>query len=149
MRYTRSRNFTNTFYSNRTFMQHSQTPPQLGTPSILVAEDNPDLRAWLQEVLQSEGYAVKPAVNGRRAMDLLRQDRVDLMITDLAMPEQEGIETIQMVRKEYPALKIVVISGAFGDEVLRIAKKFGAAAALRKPVQIETLLETVHQVLAQ
>lgn len=77
--------------------------------SILVAEDNGDLRAWFRMVLEYEGYAVMEAANGREVMDILRRARVDLCITDLAMPEQEGIETIPMIRHECPKLKIMAL----------------------------------------
>src|SRR5216684_4178839 len=60
------------------------------------------------------------------AVPLQGQHRVDLCITDLAMPEQEGIETIQMIRDEYPELKIIAISGAFGPEILRASRVLGA-----------------------
>ena len=80
-------------------------------------------------------------------MDILRRTSVDLCITDLAMPEREGIETIQMIRSEYPEMKIIVISGA-GPEMLQVSRKLGATVALHKPVDIETLLQTVREVLA-
>jgi CheY-like chemotaxis protein len=69
---------------------------------ILVAEDHGDLRAWFRDVLEYEGYAVIEAANGREVMDVLRRARVDLLITDLAMREQEGIETIRMIRDKPP-----------------------------------------------
>ena len=115
--------------------------------SILVAEDNGQLRSWLQKVLEYAGYAVMEAANGRELMDILRRTSVHLCITDLAMPEQEGIETIQMIRSEYPEMKIIVISGA-GPEMLQVSRKLGATASLSKPVDVETLLKTVREVLA-
>ena len=114
---------------------------------ILVAEDNGDLRAWFRMVLEHGGYAVIETANGREVMDILRRASVDLCITDLAMPEQEGIETIQMIRREYPEMKIIVISGA-GPEVLRASRLLGATASLQKPVELETILHTVREVLA-
>src|SRR5207249_1620258 len=69
-------------------------------------------------------------------------------ITDLAMPEKDGIETIRMIRYEYPELKIIAISGAFGPEVLRVSRILGAAASLHKPVDAATLLHTVQDLLA-
>lgn len=116
--------------------------------SILVAEDNGDLRAWLREVLENEGYAVMEAANGREAMEVLRRASVDLCITDLAMPEKNGIETIRMIRYEYPELKIITFSGTFGSETLRVSRILGAAASLRKPVDAAALLHTVQEVLA-
>ena len=116
--------------------------------SILVAEDDGHIRAWLRAVLENEGYVVMEAANGREAMEVLRRATVDLCITDLAMPEQDGIKTIRMIRYEYPELKILTISGAFGPEFLRASRILGAAASLPKPVDIGTLLHTVKEVLA-
>ena len=116
-------------------------------PAILIAEDDEDLRAWLREVLVNEGYAVRDAANGREAMDILCRASIDLCITDLAMPEQEGIETIQLIRCEYPHLKIIAMSGSFGPEILRTSRVLGAAASLSKPVDACTLINTIEQVL--
>ena len=117
--------------------------------SILIADDETDFRAWLRESLESVGYGVIEAANGKEAMDLLKQASVDLCITDLAMPEQEGIETIRLLRYQYPALKIIAISGAFGPAFLRVSKILGAAAALQKPIQLDNLLQTVKQLLRE
>jgi two-component system, chemotaxis family, chemotaxis protein CheY len=115
--------------------------------SILVADDDADFRAWLRESLEGAGYSVIEAANGKKVMDLLKQSSVDLCITDLAMPEQEGIETIRQLRRQYPALKIIAISGVFGPQYLRMSKFLGAAATLQKPVRLEHLLLTIHQIL--
>ena len=69
------------------------------------------------------------------------------MITDLVMPEQEGIETIQALRKEMPGIGIIAISGAFGGQFLEMAQTLGADAALTKPVSAELLLAKVAEVL--
>jgi DNA-binding NarL/FixJ family response regulator len=83
-------------------------------------------------------------------MQALRQARaepVDLVITDLVMPEQEGIETIRALRKEAPGVRIVAMSGAFGGQYLKTAQLLGADAVLAKPVGSELLLAKVAQVL--
>ena len=117
--------------------------------SILVADDDADMRGWLRDALETDGYDVVEAANGKMAVELLRRERVDLVITDLAMPEQEGIETIRLLKEEYPKLKIIAISGAFGGTFLEIAKLLGAGAALLKPIQLDNLLHTVHQLLRE
>ena len=70
-----------------------------------------------------------------------------MMITDLAMPEQEGIETINLLRRQRPRLKIIAISGQFGADLLHTAELLGADATLAKPIQPETLLDTVALVM--
>lgn len=104
----------------------------------------------LCRILEGGGYAVLEAGNGREAAHQLAQHpyRVDLLITDLVMPEQEGIETIQHLRRKYPHLKIIAISGALDSAYLEVARYLGADRALPKPLRSEVLLGAVHDVLA-
>jgi len=88
------------------------------------------------------------AKDGREALERLREERFDVLVTDLVMPEGEGIETIRMVRKEQPDLKIVAVSGVFGGRFLRVAHALGAHATLAKPVSLDALLGTIQSVLA-
>jgi two-component system, cell cycle sensor histidine kinase and response regulator CckA len=116
--------------------------------SILLVEDDPGVRRLLASMLERAGFEVTESGDGRQAMEKLRQlPQLDLMITDLVMPEQEGLETIRLARQQYPNLKIIAISGAFGGDFLGVAKKFGAQAAVQKPVEREAFLETVRAVL--
>ena len=86
-------------------------------------------------------------VTRREAVQHVNISEVDLMITDLIMPEQEGLETIEILHRRRPDLKIIAISGKFGGQFLRVAKLFGAQATLTKPVLPDQLLEAVRQVL--
>jgi CheY-like chemotaxis protein len=119
--------------------------------SILIADDDADIRRFLRNVLERAGYAVWEASDGKEAMALAHQMRLDLVILDLIMPEQEGFETIQALKREYPSLKIIAMSGAFSleqqDGMLRIAQLFGAAAGLSKPFSASTVLKTLRAVL--
>jgi hypothetical protein len=114
---------------------------------ILIADDEPGVRGFLRTVLESGGYTVVEAANGKQALQEVRAGDVDLVITDLVMPEQEGIETIRAVRRDRPGVKVIAISGAFGGEFLKVAKYMGADAVLNKPVSADLLLATVQQML--
>lgn len=115
--------------------------------NILVVDDDPEVRHVLRAILESAGYGVAEAGNGRQALVECRKQNVDLMITDLVMPDQEGIETIKLARRTYPRLRIIAISGAFGGEYLRIAQLLGADMALPKPLRMDALLEAVRRIL--
>ena len=123
----------------------------LGPPKrparILVADDEAGVRSFLRTALEGGGYEVIEAADGRQALKQARAGGVDLVITDLVMPEQEGIETIQALRKEMPGIGIIAISGAFGGQFLEMAQTLGADAALTKPVSAELLLAKVAEVL--
>ncbi len=115
-------------------------------PSILVVDDEPDVRELVKDILESGGYRVLTAANGREALACLGRSDVDLLITDLVMPEQEGIDTIRILRQQKPGLKILAISGSFGP-YLEVARMLGAQGALRKPFCVDSLIEKVESLL--
>jgi len=119
------------------------------TRTILVVDDDPGVRDVIRSMLESAGYAVRVAANGKEAMKILRDDGIDLILTDLVMPEQEGIETIKALRREYPDLKVIAMSGAFGGDYLRIAAYLGAHGTLAKPIQMEALLKIIADTLGE
>ncbi len=115
--------------------------------TILVVDDEAPVRAVLRDFLASAGYSVLEAANGAEAVRQVRAGRIDVMITDLSMPEQEGLETIQLLHKQHPQLKMIAMSGRFPWSILRAAETFGANASLSKPVQCDQLLQTVARVI--
>jgi CheY-like chemotaxis protein len=123
----------------------------LGSPgaegTILIADDEPNVRGLLHKILAGEGYRVMEASNVKEAIKLIEASDVDLLITDLAMPEQEGIETIRALRRDRPQLKIIAMSGVFAATLLHTARYLGAHASLAKPIQPDELLETVGRVM--
>ena len=116
-------------------------------PRIVIADDEAGVRRFLRLVLESGGYDVIEAADGAQAIAAVQSGGVDLLITDLVMPGQEGIETINGLRNEVPGLGIIAISGAFGGQYLEVARLLGAHAALGKPLKPDVLLATVAQVL--
>jgi CheY-like chemotaxis protein len=125
----------------------TEAEPQ--TQTILIVDDDPEVRHVLRAMLEAAGYSIAEADNGRQALAECRKHSVRVMITDLVMPEREGIETIKMARQTYPGLRIIAISGAFGGEYLRIAKLLGADAALPKPLHMDALLEAVRKAFVE
>lgn len=119
------------------------------TRTILVVDDDPGVREVIRTMLESAGYKVCIAANGKEAMKILKADGIDLILTDLVMPEQEGIETIKALRHEYPELKVIAMSGAFGGDYLRIAAYLGAHGTLAKPIQMEALLKIIAETLGE
>jgi len=120
-------------------------------PCILVIDDEQPVRAVLRQMLEKAGYRVEEAPNGAVGMNLLRSHPIDLIITDLFMPEKEGIETMMAVRKDFPQVKIIAMSGGgrMGRlDLLPMAESFGAQRTLVKPFERKELLEAVTAVLA-
>jgi DNA-binding NtrC family response regulator len=116
--------------------------------SIVVVDDDAGVRRALRDVLEKDGYQVREAPNGRLAMQEVRRERADILITDIFMPEQEGVETIGAARRAYPDLKIIAISGAAGAGYLEVARLMGAHATLSKPFLPSQVRETVRTILA-
>lgn len=121
--------------------------PEQPKNTILVVDDDVGVRDVLRGMLESAGYRVLLAENGKEAMKALKAEEADLILTDLVMPEQEGIETIKALRQEYPGIRVIAMSGAFGGDYLRIAAYLGAHGTLAKPIQMEALLKLVGEVL--
>lgn len=120
---------------------------------ILVIDDDDQLRLMIRLMLERASYEVVDAPNGKVGIDLYRQDPVDLVITDIFMPEKEGLETIRELCREYPDVKIIAISGGSpkteGFSSLQFAKGFGALRTLAKPFFREELLKVVRELLAE
>jgi len=112
---------------------------------ILVVEDNSDLREALVAVLENSGHDALGALNGKVALEYARQHSITLLITDLIMPEQEGIETIRFYVQEFPDIPIIAISG--NPEYLPAAKHLGAAVVLAKPIGYADLLHAVRNLI--
>lgn len=118
---------------------------------ILLIDDDEPLRRALALTLERSGYEVKPAGNGRIALDLIATWTPDLVITDIIMPEMEGIQTILALRKTNPALPIIAMSGGGrlkAESHLGLAKRLGAKVVLSKPFLPSEFLEAVAQTLA-
>jgi CheY-like chemotaxis protein len=119
---------------------------------ILVIDDEEPVRLIVREMLILEGYEVVVAANGKVGLQLFRNDPTDLIITDIFMPEMEGLETIRELHREYPGVKIIAMSGGGESGMLSFlayAKRFGALRTLRKPFSREELLTNVEELLAE
>jgi len=115
---------------------------------ILVIDDRPDERAVVHDMLLSAGYEVLLAADGREGLKTYRVRPTDLVITDLFMPELDGVETILALRREFPEAKVIAISGhATADAMLSIARQLGSVATLEKPFTAEHLLAAVQKAL--
>jgi DNA-binding response OmpR family regulator len=118
---------------------------------ILVIDDQEPIRRLVRRALEQHHYEVLDASDGEMGMQLLVRHSVDLVITDIFMPGQDGILTLRQIRKQFPAVKVVVISG--GDSTGRLdlrqdAELLGAVKSLPKPFTTAELLETVRTALS-
>ena len=110
--------------------------------NVLVVEDDSGMRGWLAEILGIAGHRVFTAADGLEARSLVNRQALDLVITDISMPNEEGLGMIRALRKNYPALKIIALSGKDPGFLLD-AKLLGAHAALMKPVTAKIVLKCI------
>jgi DNA-binding response OmpR family regulator len=122
----------------------------VNVPNILLVEDDDQLRGMLKLLLTNAGYEVSEAINGTRVCDMHQQQRFDLVITDLVMPDTEGLTVIRELRRIDQDVQIIAMSGGRqgkGEEYLRIAQKLGAHLTLSKPFGSQEFLEVVRLAL--
>jgi DNA-binding response OmpR family regulator len=118
--------------------------------SILLVEDDLQLRSMLRIVLDRAGHVVQEAGNGKEAIALYSKSPADLIVTDLVMPDKEGLETIREFRRSYPDVKIIAMSGGGrtgAENYLDLAKKLGADYTLTKPFSNKEILDGIHIVV--
>jgi CheY-like chemotaxis protein len=101
--------------------------------SILVVEDSDDLRRAVGEILEQAGHEVVLAESGKKAVQLCQEKTFDLVITDLAMPDMDGLELIRSLRTSHPELPVLAMSGTFTGQFMKIATTLGAVGTLEKP----------------
>lgn len=116
--------------------------------SILVVDDENQIRRLVRETLEQAGHHVTEARDGKEALQQYRLAPVDLVIMDILMPNQDGLETTLALRREFPDVKIIVITGG-SDMIgilnfLDVAKMLGAHNTLQKPFEMKALLDTVQ-----
>ena len=117
---------------------------------IYVFDDEPAILLMIKKMLEKAGYEVDIALNGKDGMELFKKSIPDLLITDIIMPEKEGLETIFELRRKYPELKIIAISGGgriSPDGYLPGAKLLGADLVFQKPLDQKEFLHAVSMLL--
>jgi DNA-binding response OmpR family regulator len=112
---------------------------------ILVVDDEPPLLRALATILKEAGFQVSTAESGREATAAASQHQIDLLITDLGMPDEDGLELARRMKKEHHDLKIIAMSGTFGPDLLKIARLLGASATLTKPMTATALLDCIRK----
>lgn len=129
----------------------SETPPAAPRKKILLVDDNDGLRLVLSRLLVRAGYEVQEARHGGEAITRHRQNPADVVVTDLIMPEKEGLETILELKRMQPRLRIIAMTGGGrvnARDYLTLAGALGAARTLAKPFSDTELLGAIQEVLA-
>jgi DNA-binding response OmpR family regulator len=130
----------------------SRTNEELQVTRVLVADDDREIRAVLKLSLEEAGYEVEAVADGKHAVRAHQERPADLLITDLFMPETDGLETVGYFRARHPRMPIIAISGwKAGQKAdhLRVAQVAGADAVLRKPFTMDELLDRLQDLVSR
>jgi len=117
---------------------------------ILIIDDEPHILLMLKKMLERAGYEIDLASNGKEGLALFQNKPSDLVITDIIMPEKEGLETIREMRRIQSELKIIAMSGGgkiSAENYLNTAKIFGASRIIEKPFSQQDMVSTVRELL--
>lgn len=117
--------------------------------SILIIDDDEALRYLLREILEADGHLIREAANGREGLASYRAQPADLVITDILMPEQDGMEVILELTREFLDARVIAMTGASGERnFLSVAKLFGARHIVEKPFDAAQIRRLVTYTLA-
>jgi len=114
---------------------------------ILVIDDDRIFRDTVSAVLKQAGFRIMGAVNGNEGLQICSENEIDIVITDIVMPDKEGIETIVELRNKYPEIKIIAMSG-YPDLYLDSAITFGADRIIKKPFRNSEIISIVKELNA-
>lgn len=113
--------------------------------SILIVDDEAPIRLFLRRVLEEHGHEIREAANGHSGLALYRKAPADVVITDILMPERDGLEVTLALTREFLNARVIAITGATGDQnYLNVAKLFGARRVVQKPFTAEEILRAVQ-----
>jgi YesN/AraC family two-component response regulator len=113
---------------------------------ILVVDDNLMIRKIIRNIFRNENYKIEEAENGLEGLDMIRKNSYDLVITDILMPKMEGLELIMHIKRDFPKIKIIAISGG-KPYYLYMAKKLGTEKVFTKPLNLFELLNAVKKII--
>lgn len=114
---------------------------------VLVIDDEVCIRKYVRALLDGAGYQAIEARDGAEGMAIIRQMKVDLVVTDIFMDGHDGFETIQDLHRDFPGVKVIAMSGAMNTNYLRMAKALGANQFISKPFSGHQMLQAVAQLV--
>jgi CheY-like chemotaxis protein len=116
-------------------------------PSALVIDDEEQIRFVIRKALEQAGYAVEEARGGKEGLERYRANPADVVLMDILMPDQDGLESIMTLRREFPSARVIAMTGGSAMigilNFLDVAKMLGACRTIQKPFDIKTLLDAV------
>ena len=119
-------------------------------PHVLIIDDDVQILNMLRQIFEREGFAVRTATNGKKGIELQNEMPSDLVVTDIIMPDKEGVETIKELKQRFKDIKIIAISGGGrvgAVDYLILAEMLGAQRTFTKPIKRKELLKAANELL--
>jgi two-component system, response regulator, stage 0 sporulation protein F len=116
---------------------------------ILIVDDEENARFGLSKLLAQEGYDTESVANGYEALDVLRCRKIDLIISDLRMPEMNGLSFLREINRHYPSTHVIMVTAHGGIESYMEAINLGAYEYLHKPVKLDELKSVMHKIFVE
>jgi two-component system, response regulator, stage 0 sporulation protein F len=113
---------------------------------ILIVDDEENARFGLSKLLAQEGYETESVANGFEALDVLRSRKIDLVISDLRMPEMNGLSFLREINRNYPSIHVIMVTAHGGVESYLEAINLGAYEYLHKPVKLDELKSVMNKI---
>jgi len=120
-----------------------------GKYKLLVVDDEESLRTILRDELSHRNYAVKDAENGQTALEILKNEKQDIVLLDVRMPEMDGLELLRIIRKDNLARKVIMLTGVDELKIARESLQSGADDFMTKPFQFQSLFACLERVLKE
>lgn len=133
---------------SKTAFSDTKPSENQGRHRLLVIDDEEVLNHILQEALDNAGYFVDGAYDGIEGIAKLRYRKYDLVLLDVRMPRKDGLDVLQFIKREYPGVRVIIITGLASLLEIKETKKLGAYACLKKPFQLDRVLQTIQEALS-
>ena len=118
-------------------------------PVILIVDDEPDICEMLAKILSREGYVVKIAMSGKETVKEVMAGSVDIVLLDIIMPDQDGIETLRQIKAIRPQIPVIMFTAYVNMSTIRDAMRFGAYDYIAKPFDLESIKKVIKQRLEE
>ena len=118
-------------------------------PVILIVDDEPDICEMLAKILSKEGYEVKITTNGKGTLKEVTNGKVDIVLLDIIMPEQDGIETLRQIKAIRPQIPVIMFTAYVSMSTIRDAMRFGAYDYIAKPFDLESIKKVIKKRLKE
>ncbi|HMA65573.1 MAG: response regulator [Fibrobacterota bacterium] len=136
-------------HSQKSNIEPLSTRWSLQVPAILLIEDDISMRSMMIDFFAQKNYTLNAASSGSEALKLIKEKRFDLVITDIIMDNQDGLEVIRAIKNSYPEIKVIAISGGgklSAEIYLKIASLLGAISIFQKPFSMNDLLNEINNI---